>query len=519
MTRTYIGAALALAMMMPTAARAQTVTYTVNSTADTDDGVCDANCTLREAIAAANAGPSLDTIAFAIPGPGTKRIEPLAPLPTVVNPVVIDGTTQPGHVETPLIDLLGASAGAGTVGLTLSADGSTVKGLRVRGFATGILIDGGAGNVIGGEAASQSNEIIDNGGAGVRITGAAATGNRVQWNTIAGNGGPGVTLPDAGTGNAISFNSISENGALGIDLGDDGVTPNDAGDADTGPNDLQNYPVMDKAVFGVNRAEGTVNTRPNTDLTVEFYSSEDCDATGHGEGLTLHGFTDVTSDAAGDAEFSFTLVGNVPLGRQVTATATDADGNTSEFSNCTAATTYSIYASPDSGLVWRGGSDEYAVFATPEGGAWGQLITMSCANLPGVTTCEFTPDTFTLGATEFRSNLVVTTTDLSQSSAPVIGGGTGPAAILAALIVGLGLLGLAVASAPARRTAGRARRLGLRVAALAVVVFGLAFYTACGDDGTTEVIDAGTPRGKHTFTIVATSNSLVATTSAILVVN
>jgi hypothetical protein len=296
------------------------------------------------------------------------------------------------------------------------------------------------------------------------------------------------------------------------------VTPNDPGDADTGPNNLQNHPVMDKVVFAVNRAEGTINTRPNTDLTVEFYSNESCDASGHGEGLTLHGFTDVTSDAAGGAEFSFTLVGNVPLGRQVTATATDADGNTSEYSNCTAATTYSIYASPDSGLVWRGGWDEYAVFVVPEGGAWGQLVTMSCANLPGVTTCEFSPDTFTLGASEFRSNLVVTTTDLSQSAAPVAGTGGGPTAALALLIVTLGLFGLVLASTAWRQSRLPGRTLGSRVAALAVVVVGLAFYTACGDDSTTDVIDAGTPRGKHTFTIVATSKSLVATTPAILVV-
>jgi len=84
------------------------------------------------------------------------------------------------------------------------------------------------------------------------------------------------------------------------------VTPNDPGDTDSGPNDLQNYPVLDKAVFGVNRAEGTVNTRANTDLSLEFYSNATCDATGHGEALTLHGATSVTADAGGDAEFSFT---------------------------------------------------------------------------------------------------------------------------------------------------------------------------------------------------------------------
>ena len=274
---------------------------------------------------------------------------------------------------------------------------------------------------------------------------------------------------------------------------------------------------MDKIVFAVNRAEGTINTRPNTDLTLEFYSNEDCDASGHGEGLTLHGFTDVTSDAAGGAEFSLTLVGNVPLGRMVTATATDADGNTSEYSNCTAATTYSIYASPDSGLVWRGGSDDYAVFATPEGGTWGQLVTMSCANLPGVTTCEFSRDTFTLGAAEVRTDLVVTTTDLCQSLGPPAGGWGVPSSPSAPLAVVVALLGLVLISTAVRTREGRGRKPGLR-AALGVIAIGLAFYTGCGGEDTTVPCDTGTPRGKHTFTIVATSKSLVATTPAILVV-
>jgi len=267
MTRTLICVALALATLTPATARAQMVTFTVNSTADTDDGTCNVtNCTLREAIAAANANAGLDSIAFAIPGPGGKQIAPLSALPALTDPVVIDATTQPGYASAPLIELFGA--GAATPGLRLNADGCTVKGLRIRGFATGILIDGGADNVIGGTAASQSNEILENNGAGVRITGAAATGNLVRWNRISGNGGPGVTLPDAGTGNTLTFNSISDNGELAIDLGDDGVTPNDPGDTDSGPNDLQNYPVLDKAVFGVNRAEGTVNTRANTDLSL-----------------------------------------------------------------------------------------------------------------------------------------------------------------------------------------------------------------------------------------------------------
>ena len=77
--------------------QAQAATFTVNSTADPGDGVCDASeCTLREAISAANAGSGTDTIAFNIPGDGPHTIRPTSALPTITDPVIIDGYTQPG---------------------------------------------------------------------------------------------------------------------------------------------------------------------------------------------------------------------------------------------------------------------------------------------------------------------------------------------------------------------------------------------------------------------------------------
>ena len=42
----------------------QAATFTVTKTADTNDGVCDSDCSLREAIRAANAAPGADTISL-----------------------------------------------------------------------------------------------------------------------------------------------------------------------------------------------------------------------------------------------------------------------------------------------------------------------------------------------------------------------------------------------------------------------------------------------------------------------
>src|SRR5215472_10670399 len=100
-----IAAAISLVLVCATASAA---TFTVNSNADTDDGVCNAaNCTLREAIKAANATPGTDTIRFSI-GAGAKTIQPTSALPTILEPVTIDGTTQPGFSGTPIIEIDGS---------------------------------------------------------------------------------------------------------------------------------------------------------------------------------------------------------------------------------------------------------------------------------------------------------------------------------------------------------------------------------------------------------------------------
>jgi trimeric autotransporter adhesin len=75
------------------------VPYFVTSTGDPGDGVCNSSCTLREAIAAANADGSataIDEIFFNIPGAGPHTIILASPLPALTQPVTIDGYTQPG---------------------------------------------------------------------------------------------------------------------------------------------------------------------------------------------------------------------------------------------------------------------------------------------------------------------------------------------------------------------------------------------------------------------------------------
>ena len=129
-------------------------------------------------------------------------------------------------------------------------------------------------------------------------------------------------------GNTIRHNSIYNSGQLGIDLMGDGVTQNDAQDADDGPNHLQNFPVINIATTTIS---GSLNSTSNRTFRLEFFSSPAANASGYGEGRTFLTDQTVSTDASGNAVFS--VSNPQPLGSYISATATDLTTNeTSEFS-------------------------------------------------------------------------------------------------------------------------------------------------------------------------------------------
>ena len=175
----------------------------------------------------------------------------------------------------------------------------------------GIFLDGASGNLVLG------NFI------GTDVTGMAALGNNLN----------GVSILEGASSNTIRGNAIHSNAGLGIDLGGDGVTPNDAGDGDGGANTLQNFPVVQTVEAGANtRLVGTLNSTPNGTYTVDFYASAAADPSGFGEGQRWLGAITVHTDAAGTASFDVVVTAVTTLGEFVSSTATDAAGNTSEFS-------------------------------------------------------------------------------------------------------------------------------------------------------------------------------------------
>ena len=82
------------------------------------------------------------------------------------------------------------------------------------------------------------------------------------------------------------------------------------------------------------RRSGTLNSTPGTTFRIEFFSNGSCDPSGFGEGEVFVGSTSVTTNGSGNASFNVTVPVAVSGGRQMTATATDPGGNTSEFSAC-----------------------------------------------------------------------------------------------------------------------------------------------------------------------------------------
>ncbi|MEX6690591.1 NosD domain-containing protein [Danxiaibacter flavus] len=193
----------------------------------------------------------------------------------------------------------------------------------------------GAGIVLDGATeASIDNDTIENNGNGIVMLDAAV--GTVTNNIISGNK-TGVVLAGNGTGTSLTSNSIFGNATLGIDLGNDGVTANDNGDADTGPNNLQNFPVLTSvnSSGGSTSIAGTLNSTANTIFNIQFFTNDHCSPSGFGEGQILIGSKQVTTDGGGNATF-VALINGVTLanGASVTATATDANNNTSEFSKC-----------------------------------------------------------------------------------------------------------------------------------------------------------------------------------------
>ena len=242
--------------------------------------------------------------------------------------------------------------------------GTTLAGAPLGNAGSGVFVQS-ASNTIGGINAAFANTIAGN-TQGVTLSGAGATNNTLAFNTIGtdvapniGRGiqfvssassnivGPnntirrnetGILVNDGSIRNSIRRNLISENLNLGIDLAPSaGATPNDGSDADVGGNLLQNFPAISGSplVIGANLEVAfrvtSLTANAAYPLSIDFYLSD-----GGGEGSSFLGTTIYTAAnfTTGIKTINFAGAGaGLTAGvSRIVGVATDANGNTSEFS-------------------------------------------------------------------------------------------------------------------------------------------------------------------------------------------
>ncbi len=248
----------------------------------------------------------------------------------------------------------GSNAGGISVANTVVQIGGIAlaeRNIISNGTAFGVRISGATsgGSVIHNNLIGTGEDIaadLGNIAAGIEINSASnitAGGEGQLGNLIAFNNS-GVLVLGSGTGNRVHANEFVSNDTLGIDLstaaGINGVTANDVNDTDSGPNNLQNFPVLSDG--SATPASITINGILDVPAgivtplayTLAFYESTSCDGSGNGEGLTYLGSQSVGFVSSSE-NFSVTLpIAPASGATAITATATDPNGNTSEFSSC-----------------------------------------------------------------------------------------------------------------------------------------------------------------------------------------
>jgi len=264
-------------------------------------------------------------------------------------------------------------------------DGSGATGNRIRGnyigtdasgtkdlgnSSDGVGIEDGSGSTVGGATAAERNVISGNKGNGIGIYGG---GNRIAGNYVgtdkngtaplgnavgvdiheASNNYVGGTTADtrnvisaslydgvsirgnASTGNRVLSNFIFSNGELGINLA--GITANDPDDPDTGPNNLQNFPMIASAKTGALKTtiNARLNSTPNRTFRVQFFSNP----AGGDEGKKFIGQKSVTTDGSGNVSFALSRPeggrgkdgnghGNQPRGQHLRVLGSEDRGGT-----------------------------------------------------------------------------------------------------------------------------------------------------------------------------------------------
>ena len=271
--------------------------------------------------------------------------------------IMLQGAT---NTEVGSIDI-GNFITGGSLGIELTGPGTEnnriVNNIIHKANATGVYFDNGVRlNTIGGENPGEGNLIDSCLGEGVylyantdndsiignTIRDNSSNGVYIDWSTdtvlvknniIADNGRNGIEVGINTRLVTITQNEIYGNDSLGINLGLDGITPNDPGDVDTGPNDLVNFPEIDSVNALSDSSFIIYGTVPDTGW-VEFFvahpaedDSKPADPSGYGQAYSYIG----SIQAINAGGFAFPVPNTYPFYTVISMTYTGPEGNTSEF--------------------------------------------------------------------------------------------------------------------------------------------------------------------------------------------
>jgi CSLREA domain-containing protein len=257
-------------------------------------GVCGPECSLRDAIEAANQSPNKDTIEFSVAG----TIKPEGDiLPWITAPVIIDGTTAPGYeAGRPAIEIDGSeSANEGrTTGFVVfpEAEGSVIEGLAVKNFEQGVEIDGN-------HSLLNRDVITDNATSGVFVEGTAPE-TEIRRTELFGND------------QQIEFSA---------------------------PNTVPE-PILEAFVAGPSSTTLIVpltGAEPNHEYAIDVFANAHCEKPGeHGPAEVFLAAGNVTADGSGEAKAEIAGPALAGINAEVfTVTATDlATGTTSQIGHC-----------------------------------------------------------------------------------------------------------------------------------------------------------------------------------------
>jgi len=293
----------------------QAGTIVVISTSDSGPG------SLRQALLDASSRDEIyfDTTVFPTANPAIIYLTSALPSITQGNLIIMGGAiSEELNIEDAGVIIDGSGLIGSEDGLHIDSDGNWIWSLEIRGFYNGISIaPGKSDNIIGGISGSWGNSIYNN-----------------KRN--------GISVGEGGINNDISHNIIFDNGNMRIDLGEDGPTHNDSMDTDTGTNKLQNFPVinsavLDEGIFDMIKIVFFVDSDPANStypLAIAFHSASNSRPLKNFFSIGSISFTE-TDYNNGKATYYMGPVSELgyAVGDTIISTATDYEGNTSEYSS------------------------------------------------------------------------------------------------------------------------------------------------------------------------------------------